>query len=212
MDHAQREKQWGMTMGNLLGTYCSSIVDADARAKWAYIQRLKGVLDYPNLELIAESNLIGLDEPLKTHLSIPPVVLAPLRPIEINETHLKLTMEVSAHTMEKMGIDSKTEVTGKASISLGPFGHVGIGIKANVSVNKEKERTSDYRARSEVEVHFAQGEVPEGVARVLDSILNTVDKSLELNEMLVEQKAELMRQQVDAGSVDIPETPQAVVA
>jgi hypothetical protein len=82
-------------------------------------------------------------------------------------------------------------------VNLGPFGKIGVSIKANVSVSNERKRSSDYRATTEVHVSFKQGQTPEGVSRILDSVNGTVAKSLEVNERLIDAKSRQLMGVVD---------------
>ena len=196
-EYENRERSYAVTMGDTLGAFCRHVVEADNAAKGAYVQRIVDLAGLENLELKAEANLIGLDESLQTHISVPPAVIAPVQPIEIDDARLDMSMEVSAHTESTTSIKSESEAEGKGSVNLGPFGKIGVSIKANVSVGKERKRSSDYRATTEVHVSFKQGETPEGVSRILDSINGTVSKSLEVNERLIDARSQQLMGVVD---------------
>ena len=208
-DFEGREQNFSANMGHTLGAFCRHVVEADNNAKDAFIQRVMKLIELPNIDIKTESSLIGLDEKLQTHLSVPPVIIAPVNPIEIQEATLDMSMEVSAHQEETTSVASETEVSGSAKIGLGMIGSIRVSVKANVSVSNERKRTSDYRATTDVHVAFKQGETPEGVSRLLDSINSTVSKSLEINEKLVDAKSRKLIGAVDEAidTGNIPESP-----
>lgn len=205
-EYADREKRYNDNLGSVVGKYCTAIVEADSLAKDAHAKRVIALIDEPNAEFTASTSLVGLDESLETRVSVPLLAVTDLRPVIIDEATLELDMTVSATTESETRVDSKTSVAGSGKVGWGPFS-IGVKMSADVSVGKTDKRKSDYRSHTNARVTMRQGEVPEGLSLILDSLNQSTSKSLEINQMLISRKAAEIAE--SAGSAELPPATDA---
>ena len=193
------------SLGDLISTFTVSCVHADSLSKNEAMARAIDGLNQGNFDWETEVSLIGIDKPLRMAMNIPKVIVMPLAPIIISEAHLKINMDISSHTESETTIDSKTEVSGSASVGIGFF-KASMSVKASVGVHSSNKRSTDQRSSCEAEITMVQGETPEGLSRLMDAALTVVDKGTEMNLKLIDIEAEKVRNQVTAtdGTDDTP--------
>ena len=133
----------------------------DSLSKNEAMARAIDGLNQGNFDWETEVSLIGFDQPLKMQMSIPKAIALPLNPIVISEAHLKINMDISSHTESETTIDSKSEVSGKASVGFGFF-KASMSVKASVGVHSSNKRSSDQRSSCEAEITMVQGDLLEG--------------------------------------------------
>ena len=73
---------------------------------------------------------------------------------------------------------------------------------AHTAVHSTQKRSSDYRATCDTKLTMVQGETPEGINRILDALLLTVDKGMEINEKLIDRQAQQLTAETDTGGSD----------
>ena len=204
-DFARREHDYNDNLGQVIGRFCTGIVEADSAAKDAAARRVMALVEEPNAEFLAESNLIGMEEKLQTRISVPALAIVQSNPIQIDEAKLVMDMNVSASQTNTTSLDSRSKVEGSGKIGWGPFS-IGVKITADVSVGKESKRQSDYRSTTHAEVTMRQGSTPEGLMLIIDSLNKTVSKSLEINQTLIQKKSETLSISAeDAENLNKPE-------
>ena len=190
-EYENRERNYNNGLGQVVAGFAMACVDADNDCKDAYVDRqirLMGQAE-PNVEFMARTTLVGMDQALETRVSVPKIVLAPSRPLMVNKAILTMDMSVSAHTEDNLSVQSDTEVEGEAGFNAGMFSGK-MRIKAAVSVAKEQKRSSDYTSSTHAELEMCQGEAPEGLMKIIDSLNLTTVKALELNADLIEKQYE----------------------
>ena len=200
---AGREAAYNNGLGQVIAGFCTAIVDADSAAKDAHTNRVVALLDRPNAEFLAQTSLIGVDQPLQTRVSVPALAITQANPIQIEEANLSLDMTVNASQEDTTKINSK--VGSEASVRAG-WGPVSAGVKitAEVSVGKETKRASDYRSTTHADVKMTQAPTPEGLMLILDSMNKTTAKGLEINQQIIEAKlASLLEQAKQSDDVAI---------
>ena len=84
---------------------------------------------------------------------------------------LSIDMEVKSSETQSEIDDKKGELEAEMGLQIGPFS-MKAKVKGSISSHKENTRKSDNSAKYHVQVRATQGEMPEGLSRVLD-ILNT---------------------------------------
>jgi hypothetical protein len=206
---ADREAAFNKSIGGTMANFAMAAVIADSAAKDANIVRILELLKRPNIDMSATTSLVGLDSNLETRINVPVVAISPINPLVVDNAHIVMDMTVSAHQSDNLNVKSDTTVSATASFGIGLFKISGT-MTANVSVAKEQKRTSDYSATTHAELTLKQGEVPEGLAKIIDSLYGTVQKGLQLNEQLISRQAEKLNDEM--GSNDLPPLPENVPA
>lgn len=201
-EYENRERDYNDNLGQVVGRFCTAIVEADSEAKNAHVKRVIALVKQPNVELVAETSIIGVKDPLQTRVSVPVLAVTDVKPIQISNATLTLDMSVSASTSDTTNVASKTSVKADGKVGWGPFS-LGVSIQADVSVAKESKRESDYRSTTHAEVIMEQGETPEGLMLIIDSLNQTTSKALEINQAIIQSKYGAVAEQA-AASDDAP--------
>ena len=193
-EYENRERNYNNGLGKIVGSFAMGCVQADNLAKDAYVQRQMMLMgeDPPNVDFLARTTLVGLEQALETRVSVPKIILAPSTPLMIERAFLSMDMTVSAHTEDNLSVQSDIEAEGSAKIGYGPIGGE-LRIKASVSVAKENKRSSDYTSTTHADLTMVQGPAPEGLMKIIDSLNLTTARALELNAILIEDQAEQLR-------------------
>ena len=191
---ANRENRYNNGLAKIVESICLGCVIADNNAKDAYVERQQDLMtqEEPNVQFLAKTTLIGLDQALVTKVSVPKIILAPSKPFVIDEANLSMDMSVSAHSEDSLAVRSETEVEGSASVGFGIF-KGSMRIKANVSVAKDRKRSSDYTSTTHVDVKMVQGEAPEGLMKIIDSLVLNTSRALEINAEIIENDYAALR-------------------
>ena len=210
-EYEGRERNYNNGLGKVIGSFAMGCVQADNAAKDAYVARQIALMgqEPPNVDFLAKTNLIGIEQALETRVSVPKIILAPSTPLMIEKAFLPMDMTVSAHTEDNLSVQSDTEVEGSVKAGWGPISGE-LRIKAAVSVAKESKRSSDYTSTTHAEVTMVQGPAPEGLMKIIDSLNATTARALELNSILIEDQAEKLRIETEAAEPE--ELPAAAPA
>lgn len=187
-EYENRERDYNDNLGQVVGRFCTAIVEADSAAKDAHTKRVLELLKQPNAEFVASTSLIGVKQPLQTRVSVPALAIVQANPIQIDNATLTLDMSVSASTSDTSSIASKTSVKASGKVGWGPFS-LGVSVQADVSTSKESKRASDYRSTTHAEVVMNQGATPEGLCLIIDSLNKNTTKALEINQAIIQSKA-----------------------
>lgn len=91
--------------------------------------------------------------------------------LAIDLVDITFDMEVKSSETQSEIDDKKGELEAEMGLQIGPFS-MKAKVKGSISSHKENTRKSDNSAKYHVQVRATQGEMPEGLSRVLD-ILNT---------------------------------------
>ena len=196
-EYEHREKDYGGTLDGLITGFTTSIVNADSLSKHRAAELAIDAFDAGNFDLISEVSLIGLDTPLRTSVSVPKALIMNLNPIVISNATMKTSMSVSAATESESSKDVGSDMEGKGTGGFGPV-KVSVSVKAHTAVHSSQKRKSDYRSSCDTELIMEQGETPEGINRLLDAMLLTVDKGMEINEKLIDVQAQQLTREADA--------------
>lgn len=188
-EYENRERNYNNGLAKIVASFAMGCVEADSEAKDAYVNRQIMLMNQeePNAEFLARTTLIGLDQALETMVSVPKIVLAPSKPFIIERANLSLDMRVAASTEDALSVKSDTEMEGEAKVGFGVFSG-SMRIKAAVSVAKDQKRASDYSSTTHADLTMCQGEAPEGLMKIIDSLNATTTKALELNASLIEMQ------------------------
>lgn len=185
-EYENRERNYNNGLAKVVGSFALGMVEADNASKDAYVERQLDLMNQaePNVEFRARTTLIGLDQALETRVSVPKIILAPSRPLVIEEANMSMDMTVSAHSEDNLAIQAGLEAEGEAQIGVGIIS-AKVRVKASLSVSKESKRSSDYTSTTHADLKMVQGEAPEGLMRIIDSLNATTTRALELNADLI---------------------------
>jgi hypothetical protein len=114
--------------------------------------------------------VIGTEE---VEIEVPVLAIVKIPALSITTVDITFDMEVKSAETSKES-DDRT-IGGKASASFGFGGFsASVEISGSISTHKENTRSSDNSAKYHVEVHAVDGGMPEGLARVLDMLAQSV--------------------------------------
>ena len=183
-----RAKAFNDDLGGVISSFAVAAVLADKSAKDASLQRLLEVLKYPNVDLDATTTLVGAKSPLETKISVPPVVLMNNQSLEVQSATLHMSMNVSAQDAAEAQAEYGGTLNAEGKIGWGPFS-LSAKMSAQVSVSSSRKRSSDYSSTTDAQLVMAQSPAPEGLAKVIDAIGETVAVGLKLNEQIMKVAA-----------------------
>lgn len=119
------------------------------------------------------TNAEGKDVLEDVALNVPLLAVVKVPALCIDAVDVTFDMEVKSSETSKESSDKSGEFDATTGLKIGPF-HMDVHVKGAVSSHKESTRASDNSAKYHVEVHASQGELPEGLARVLDIVAGSV--------------------------------------
>lgn len=113
----------------------------------------------------------------KVSLNVPMLAVVKVPALGVEDVDISFDMEGKSSEASK---DSKTssfdaDVTAKIGFA---FFHSNIHIKGSVTTSKENTRTTDKSAKYHVQVKAKQGDLPEGLSRVLDILSSSIKPSV----------------------------------
>lgn len=106
-------------------------------------------------------------------LTVPLLAIVKVPALAIDSVDISFDMEVKSSESSKEEEQTSGELSGSAGLKIGPF-HMDVNIKGSISSHKENTRSSDKSAKYHVEVHASQGDLPEGLSRVLDIVNSAI--------------------------------------
>lgn len=183
-DPVAQAQNWNDNLGSVIGGFCAAVVKADGDAKDAHTARMLQLLDVPNPNFHADASVIGQKDPLQLNINAPAISLTKIEPILIDTASLYMDMNVSSTI--KSQDESKAELSGKggAKVGWGPFS-ANIAVSGSMTSSSKNTRESDFRSKTRVEVAFKQGDVPEGLALIMESVNKFVGTAIDINQQIV---------------------------
>jgi len=190
----------GLPMGDLIGAPLTAACDAQVRLANATADFIKvvgflpppppasgGVLD-PNAVGDVRTVKFSFDRPSQSvpgeastgtppmervELEVPLLAVVKVPNLSINKVDISFDMEVKNSEQSREATDASASVAAEAQVGWGPFS-AKVSVSGSVSSHKENTRSTDQSAKYHVEVHAADDGMPEGLARVLDMIAQSV--------------------------------------
>lgn len=192
-------------LGDVLGSYALAMIKADVQAKRANIAMATELLGGdgtdktrpPNIELDALVTVLGQKQALETKISVPPIVLLPTQQLGIANACATLDMTVTDHAESSFSLQNQTEASGEGGGSILGF-QVKVGIKTSLSVSKEQKRSSDYTASTHAELSMTPQPVGEGLAKIVDALVDDVKTGIEINKQIALAQAQAAAQESGA--------------
>jgi len=112
--------------------------------------------------------------PMETvDLEVPLLAIVKVPALFVDKVDITFDMEVKNSESSKDSQDATASLEAEAKIGWGIFSAT-VKISGSVSSHKENTRSSDQSAKYHVEVHAADDGMPEGLARVLDIVAQSV--------------------------------------
>ncbi|WP_139672079.1 DUF2589 domain-containing protein [Pseudomonas sp. F16(2018)] len=109
----------------------------------------------------------------RVELEVPLLAVVKVPNLSINKVDITFDMEVKNSEQSREATDAQAAMSAEASVGWWPFS-AKVNISGSVSSHKENTRSTDQSAKYHVEVHAADDGMPEGLARVLDMISQSV--------------------------------------
>jgi hypothetical protein len=112
----------------------------------------------------------------EVEINVPVLAIVKIPSLSITQVDITFDMEVKSSESSKSSEDKSGSVEAQAKFGWGLWGG-SVSIKGSVATHKENTRTSDNSAKYHVEVHAKDSGMPEGLARVLDILQQSVAPS-----------------------------------
>lgn len=106
-------------------------------------------------------------------LNVPLLAVVKVPALSVDSVDVTFDMEVKSSESHTDSKNTDVGFDATAGLKVGPFS-MNVSVKGSVSSHQENTRASDNSAKYHVEVHARQGDLPEGLARVLDMMAQAV--------------------------------------
>lgn len=186
----------GLPMGDLIGGPLTAACDAQIRLANATADFIKVIGFLPPPSDAKDGQAVGdvrkvsfkFDRPAQGGVADPTTGAMPMETVElevpmlavvkvpnlsINKVDITFDMEVKNSESSREATDATASLEAEAKVGWGPFS-ASVKISGSVSSHKENTRSTDQSAKYHVEVHATDDGMPEGLARVLDLIGQSV--------------------------------------
>ena len=190
---------WNNNLGDTIGSFCQAIVQADGQSKDAYTARILNLLKVPNAQFVADCSLVGQKDPLQVRIDTPVISITKVDPILISEAEIEMEMNVSSSVSDESTQDVNAAGSGSASVGWGPF-KASIQVSASMASSSKHQRQSDFRSRTQCKVKMIQGDTPEGLSLIMESIHGFVATATQMNKQIVEASLATLIKDAEANS------------
>jgi hypothetical protein len=185
----------GLPMGDLIGGPLTAACDAQVRLAGATADFIKQVGFLPPTSGSSDPNAVGgvrtvrfqydrpgqgaVDSktgaaPMETvQMEVPLLAVVKVPNLGINKVNITFDMEVKSSESSAESDDKSGKMDAMVSAGWGPFS-AKVNISGSVSSHKENQRSSDQSAKYHVEVLAEDKGMPEGLARVMDMLVQSV--------------------------------------
>lgn len=184
----------GLPMGDLIGAPLTAACDAQVRLANATADFIKVVGFLPPGPDAADAEGVGGvrnvmfrfdrpsqsiaaaegENPMETvELEVPLLAVVKVPNLSINKVDISFDMEVKSTEQRREATDMTAAMAAEARIGWGPFS-AKVNISGSVSSHKENTRSTDQSAKYSVQIHAADDGMPEGLARVMGMISQSV--------------------------------------
>jgi hypothetical protein len=109
----------------------------------------------------------------RVELEVPLLAVVKVPALAIDKVDITFDMEVRNSEKSMESTDAQASLEAEAKVGWGPFS-ASVKISGSVSSHKENTRSTDQSAKYHVEVHASDNGMPEGLARVLDIVAQSV--------------------------------------
>ncbi|WP_226502139.1 DUF2589 domain-containing protein [Pseudomonas sp. MWU16-30317] len=193
-DFSMGDQFRGLPMGDLIGAPLTAACDAQVRLANATADFIKVVGFLPPASDGADPSGVGGvrnvmfrfdrpsqsvpaadgENPMETvELEVPLLAVVKVPNLSINKVDVSFDMEVKNASQFREATDTQGAMSAEAKIGWGPFS-AKVTISGSISSHKENTRSTDQSAKYHVQVHAADNGMPEGLARVMGMIAQSV--------------------------------------
>jgi hypothetical protein len=193
-DFSMGDQFRGLPMGDLIGAPLTAACDAQVRLANATADFIKVVGFLPPAPDSEDPSGVGGvrnvmfrfdrpsqsvpagdgENPMETvELEVPLLAVVKVPNLSINKVDVSFDMEVKDASQFREATDTQAAMSAEAKIGWGPF-RAKVNISGSISSHKENTRSTDQSAKYHVQVHAADDGMPEGLARVMGMIAQSV--------------------------------------
>jgi hypothetical protein len=184
----------GLPIGDLIGAPLTAACDAQVRLANATADFIKVVgflpptgdggdpagvggvrnvmfrFDRPSQSVPAEAG----ENPMETvEMEVPLLAVVKVPNLSINKVDISFDMEVKSASQSRDSTDKQAAMSAEARLGWGPFS-AKLNISGSIATHKENTRSTDQSAKYSVQLHAADDGMPEGLARVMGMIAQSV--------------------------------------
>lgn len=184
----------GLPMGDLIGAPLTAACDAQVRLANATAEFIKVVGFMPPAADTDDPNAVGGvrnvmfrfdrpsqsvpagagENPMETvELEVPLLAVVKVPNLSINKVDVSFDMEVKSASQSRESVDRQAALAAEAKFGWGAFS-AKVNISGSIATHKENTRSTDQSAKYHVQVHAADDGMPEGLARVMGMISQSV--------------------------------------
>ena len=180
----------GLPMGDLIGGPLTAACEAQLKLAGATAAFIKTIGFLPPTDNTTEVGDVRLakfaytrtvanpDDPSKMldevmHLDVPMLAIVKVPNLSVTKVDITFDMEVKSSFSSTESEDKKGAFAGDGRIGWGCFS-VNVHVEGSVASHKENTRTSDNSAKYHVQVLAEDNGMPEGLARVLDILQQSI--------------------------------------
>ena len=191
-DFAMGNQFSGLPMGELIGAPLAAACDAQVRLANATANFIKVIGFLPPADpTTAGPNDVGDIRTVmfsyqraaptaddagateKVQLEVPLLAVVKVPSLAINKVDISFDMEVKNSEQSRDERTEEGKFSAEAKLGWGPFS-AKVNVSGSVTSHKENTRSTDQSAKYHVEVHAVDDGMPEGLARVMDLIAQSV--------------------------------------
>ena len=202
-------QNWNNNLGATIGGFVGALVQADGQSKDAYTARVLNLLKLENADFVANVSLVGQKEPLQVRMNVPVISITNVEPILVDDASIEMDMNVDTSINDSKATDTSLAGQGSATVGWGPI-KATISVTASMASKSSHKRSSDFRSSTTCKVTVKQGDAPEGLNLVMESINKFVDTATKINEQIVDASLPKVLEDAQANAASIvpaPNTP-----
>lgn len=198
-----RENSYPNIMSKLLGGFAVEAVKADALAKDAALARAITILKRPNITWTAGGKILGSDEVISAGGSVPAMLGSDMRVFAPSTGKIAGSMRVSEHNKAVSSEKQSGKFSGTGTFGMGLFS-VSATVGGSMASSTKQTRETDYSAKVDWELNFAQGPAPEGIAMICETSQKVIDAINQINIARANARSQELADKADEDP-DIPD-------
>ena len=170
-DYSEREKRGIDDLGGQLSAIALAAVNTDLAAKDALMKRNMKVLEADPVAFTGEKR--DGDAVRSVSYLVPAAALVDMGGLQVESVDFNSTMNIHSSNETSDTLTSDVETNATVEFGFGPVSG-SASLTASVGIEKSQKRSSDYSRSVELNVALRQTQPPEGLARLLDALVDEV--------------------------------------